>query len=207
MFRVRRTGGARETGEKESKMDRVRRQSRRSAAVVLVALGMFAVSCKSNGKSTTPDARICTADGCDDEFAATISVTSASVPAGTQIITVTADGVVSSCSFEFPPPTVPGDGGAGSPCSSGLMASVQSAANCTTSEADGALTERCVSIPGEFKELIQVFGTPVSVRVQQSVAGGAVILDESVMPTYQVFQPNGPGCDPTCHQAGLAWTI
>jgi hypothetical protein len=44
------------------------------------------------------------------------------------------------------------------------------------------------------------------VQVQQLV-GGAVILDETVSPTYQTDEPNGPGCGPICHQAGAEWTI
>ena len=34
-----------------------------------------------------------------------------------------------------------------------------------------------------------------------------MILDQTVSPTYQTNQPNGPGCGPTCHQAGADWTI
>jgi hypothetical protein len=172
---------------------------------VVAALWLSAVNCKGTGKSA-PDVQVCTVLGCDDEFAASISLTSESVPAGTLMLTVTADGVVSSCSLAFPPPPSLGDAGIEPVCSGGLLAIVQNAGSCTTSEVDGAVTERCDATAGAFTELIRVFGMPAAVRVQQSV-GGSVILDKSVMPTYLVNHPNGAGCDPTCHQAAVSWSI
>jgi hypothetical protein len=40
----------------------------------------------------------------------------------------------------------------------------------------------------------------------QQLAGDVVVLDQTVSPTYQINQPNGPQCDPTCHQASFEWT-
>lgn len=171
---------------------------------VVAAAGLSLGNC-SGGKSSVGDSKICTLTGCWDEFAATVSLSSQTVPAGTHLINVTADGVLSSCSFVFPPGSTVGDGGA-EQCSGGLMVAVQSAANCASTESDGALVERCDAAAGEFTELILVLGTPASVHIQQSV-GGVVILDKSVAPTYHVNQPNGVGCDPVCHQAVEEWSI
>jgi hypothetical protein len=62
------------------------------------------------------------------------------------------------------------------------------------------------SAAGRTKETISVSGTPMQVRVRQPVCG-AVVLDMAVTPVYETDQPNGPGCDPICHEAGADWTL
>jgi hypothetical protein len=57
-----------------------------------------------------------------------------------------------------------------------------------------------------FVEKLLVVGAPRLIEVQQTVAG-TVIFDQTIAPTYQTNQPNGPGCEPICHQATAAWTI
>ena len=64
----------------------------------------------------------------------------------------------------------------------------------------------CTPIAGRFFEDITLTGKPAQVRVRISV-DGAVVLDSMIAPTYTAAQPNGPGCDPTCHQAAAAWTF
>ena len=67
-------------------------------------------------------------------------------------------------------------------------------------------SQQCQPIDGKFTEAITIDGTPSEIEVQQTVTG-TVIFDQTVAPTYQTNQPNGPGCAPTCRQAGAAWTI
>lgn len=80
------------------------------------------------------------------------------------------------------------------------------AQTCTTTESSTGASEQCQPIDGKFVEAITIEGTPGSIEIQQTV-GGTVIFDQTVAPTYQTNQPNGPGCGPICHQAGAAWTI
>ena len=170
------------------------------STLITAALGFSVAGCNS---SPFGSSMVCTTRGCLNQFTATVSVASSAVPAGTHTIDVTADGISLSCTFAFPP-----ENGAtvGAQCPIGLTVDVQPATVCTTTYTDAAKTERCDPVPGQFMELISVMGAPASVHVQQSV-GGAVILDQSATPTYQSTQPNGPGCDPICQQAGADWAI
>ena len=143
---------------------------------------------------------LCTLIGCQDQFTATVTVDATAVPAGTHTVNVSADGTAMTCTFPFP------QADAVAQCSGGLTVIVQAAAVCTTVQTDAAISEKCQAIDGKFTESISIPGTPSAVQVRQLV-GGTVILDQSVAPTYQTNQPNGPGCGPTCHQAGAAWTI
>ncbi len=118
-----------------------------------------------------------------------------------EALTVTADGVSMSCAFPFPP-----DDSSGPCASSDLSVFVQPTETCATISSDAAIINVCDALPGQFTEVILVKGTPQSVHVQQAV-GSMVVLDKSVMPSYQANQPNGPGCPPTCEQGGVQWTI
>ena len=44
---------------------------------------------------------------------------------------------------------------------------------------------------------------PASVEITVSAEDGSWNGSLTASPTYQVVQPNGPDCPPTCHQAGL----
>jgi hypothetical protein len=172
------------------------------STIITAVLGFSGAGCNSSPFTSMA----CTTVGCHDQFAATISVASSTVPPGIHTVAVTADGVTLSCSFAFPPETLAGGGTVGPQCPIGLTVDVQPTTVCTTIYTDAATIERCDPVPGQFTELIAMMGTPAAIRVRQSV-GGTVILDQSATPTYQSNQPNGPGCDPICHQAGAEWTI
>jgi len=147
---------------------------------------------------------VCTDIGCNDQFSAMVTMDATMVPAGTHTVDVVADGAVMSCTFSFPPD--PSTGGIAAQCSNGLTVFVEPALVCTTMQSATGAWEACQPIDGKFGESIWVSGTPSVVQVQQAV-GGTVILDQTVSPTYQTSQPNGPGCGPICHQGGAEWTI
>ena len=44
---------------------------------------------------------------------------------------------------------------------------------------------------------------PASVEITVNAEDGSWNGSLTASPTYQVVQPNGPDCSPTCHQAGL----
>jgi hypothetical protein len=134
-----------------------------------------------------PDVKYCDLIGCTDHFRATVTSGASGFPMGMHQIDVTADGATLSCTFTFPLPKLPTGGDASPQCSPGLMVMVQTA-------------------PGDTKEVIDLPGNPMQVRVRQLV-DGAVVLDMAVTPVYGTDQPNGPGCDPICHEAGADWMI
>jgi len=166
----------------------------------------FVPACGS-GRISSPDAGvvICSAVGCQDQFAAVVSVDATTVPAGTHVIKVTADGTEMSCSFPFPPTNVP-DGHFAPQCTSGLTFYMSQAQVCTTTTTGTVVSSDCQPVSGKFEERLTIPGTPRMLHVQQ-LAGDVVVLDQTVAPTYQINQPNGPQCEPTCHQASVAWTI
>jgi hypothetical protein len=175
--------------------------TRGSASQLLALLALLLVAAGQVSCSKT-----CTEIGCQTQFTGVISASSASLPAGTHRIDVTADGVLLSCSFAFPLETLPSGALVGPRCSPGLMASVGPAQQCTpftTAEAKGL---RCVPIPDQIRETVQIIGTPSVIAIEQSV-DGVVILQRSSSPTYVESQPNGPGCEPICHQATSEWSI
>ena len=175
------------------------------ALVSIVALAFGALGCDGSAIGSPGGGEmVCTDIGCNDQFSASVTMDATLVPAGTHTVNVAADGVAMSCSFAFPPADSTGEMAA--QCSNGLTVFVEANLVCTTMQSAMGSWEACVPIDGKFTESIWVSGTPSVVQVQQLVAG-TVILDETVSPTYQTNQPNGPGCAPICHQATAAWMI
>jgi hypothetical protein len=170
-----------------------------SGLLALVTIAILAPAHTSCSKT-------CTEIGCLTQFTAGISAAEASLPAGTHRIDVTADGALLSCTFAFPLETLPGGGLVSPRCSPGLAASVGSAVECTEVITSSAKSLRCVPIPDQIQESVQVTGTPSLVTVEQSV-GGIAILQRSATPVYENSQPNGPGCEPICRQASAHWSI
>jgi len=171
--------------------------------LLLAALGCGAFGC-GGGAISPPGGgeMVCALVGCHDQFSANVTVDTTMVPAGTHTVAVTVDGATTSCTLQLPPSAeLTND-----PCSAGFALTVGPAQTCTTTQSATVASQQCQPIDGEFVEAITVDGRPGTIEVQQSV-DGTVIFDQTVAPTYQTNQPNGPGCGPTCHQAGADWTI
>ncbi len=175
------------------------------ALLLTVALAYGALGCDGNAIGLPGGGEtVCTDVGCEDQFSASVTMDAALVPAGTHTVNVVADGAAMSCTFQFPPADSTGGGAA--QCSSGLTVFVEPSLVCTTMQSAMGAWEACQPIDGRFGESIWVSGTPSVVQVQQLV-GGTVILDQTVSPTYQTYEPNGPRCGPICHQGGAEWTL
>jgi hypothetical protein len=190
----------------EARQDR--RTGRRGGALALRALGTVVVAAAVGcARSPTSASKACTEIGCVDGFSATVTFGPGAFPMGAHQLDVTADGATLSCAFMVPVPKLPGGGDAGPQCAPGVTLVVGPAARCATVQLPGgAVGEQCTPIAGASSESITVAGTPAQVTLRQTVAG-AVILDRSVAPSYQVSQPNGPGCDPLCQQAAAQWVL
>jgi len=182
------------------------RRSGRLPSLVAVVLGVTIAACDGGVLPLPGSSMTCTLVGCEDQFTATVTVTSSAVPAGTHTVVVTADGTSSSCTFTFPPQNLAAGDNAAAQCPAGLAVIVGATEVCTTTQNDQVAASHCDPVPGQFTEEISVMGSPTSIRVEQSV-GGTVVLDKSAAPAYQTNEPNGPGCGPICHQAAADWTI
>jgi hypothetical protein len=149
----------------------------------------------------------CTDIGCIDQFHVRVANPDGSFPAGTHVLEVTtADGVQRSCTFALPPQTVDGGAILSPLCPTGLQVFNDPLQTCTTSSSSTSMSQSCAPIAGTVQERITVDGTSATLRLRQTV-DGVVVFDRTVMPIYDVSQPNGPGCEPICHQASAEWTF
>jgi hypothetical protein len=148
----------------------------------------------------------CTLIGCFDQFSASVRRADGSFPSGSHRVEVLADGTSLTCTFTFPAADPSGGGYVYATCPSGLSVSVSPALTCTEVTTATTRSQQCDPIPGQFVESITFIGTPGQIHVWQYV-DDAGILDATAAPSYQSSQPNGPDCEPTCHQASASWTL
>jgi len=164
----------------------------------VLAVGAFLTGCFTT--------KACTLRGCQDQFHVTVARADGSIPSGTHLVEVTADGTTISCTFQVPLAQQPGGGSAAPQCPQGLGVFIGQASSCTETDSGTTKSQTCVPIAGHFFEDITVIGKPTQVHVRMTVDGAAV-LDRTETPVYQLNQPNGPGCDPVCQQASAQWTF
>lgn len=173
---------------------------------VLGALFVVVPACGSRIGSPGAGQMVCTTIGCSDQFSAIVTLDATMVAAGTDTLDVTADLLKATCAFPFPPADLPPGEGVMTSCSTGLTLLISPVQVCTTMQTPTVISQQCQPVPGKFTETIRLSGTPSAIHVQQRVEG-LVLLDQTVSPTYQVNQPNGPMCGPICHQASATWMI
>jgi hypothetical protein len=139
------------------------------------------LACTDGGNDSPDGNDACTEMGCIDGL--TVTFDPALTGKGTYAFEVTVEGTPYSCEATIPlegSSTVCGKGGVVSIFLSG-------------SELDPGQQ----SLPG-----LHVEGTPESVQIQVQ-RDGTNVADADLSPTYQVVQPNGPECEPTCHSAAV----
>jgi hypothetical protein len=172
--------------------------SRLFSCGVLLAVGVSLAGCFTS--------KACTLRGCQDQFHATVAGADGSIPSGTHVLDVTADGITVSCTFQVPLAQQPGGGDVAPQCPQGLGVFIGQASTCTETDTASSKSLTCVPIAGRFFEDITVTGKPAQLHVRLTV-NGAAVLDQSEAPRYTSNQPNGPGCDPICQQADAQWTF
>jgi hypothetical protein len=150
--------------------------------------------------------KACNLIACRDQFRATVTGVDGSLPSGTHVVEVTADGVALSCTFQVPLAMLPSGGTVGPACASGLEVGIRPATTCTEAAMGSIKSLTCAPIAGRFFEDITVAGTPAQLQVRVSV-DDAVLLERAETPGYVSNEPNGPGCEPTCQQASAEWTL
>lgn len=167
-----------------------------------VALLPLAVACASgnpspahpgNGSDGPPnpplEGQICTEIGCVNGFH--LNLHKQTWEAGSYSFHIEADGAVTECTGSLP--LKPCDG---SPSLS-----------CTGAKGFFIGESGCAMAPDQqgFSE-IQFESAPKQVTVTIS-RDGSELIKQSFEPTYRETQPNGPGCEPICHQATADLTI
>lgn len=134
------------------------------------------LACTEGSDSIGP---ICTEMGCIDGLS--VAFEPPLMGKGTYTYDVTVDGTAYSCDA-----TIPLEGSS-TVCGTGGVVSIY----LSGSELDPGQQ----SLPG-----LHVEGTPKSVQIQVH-RDKALVADADLSPKYQVVQPNGPDCEPTCHSA------
>lgn len=132
------------------------------------------------------DSAVCTEMGCEDGF--TIELNRQRWEAGTWTITLTSDGVNTTCTA-----TIPLDEANPGACDRTGYRLETSGSALDVSEQ--ALT--AVHIP-------RIDLAQVNLVVEHD---GSEVFADSLAPTYETLQPNGADCDPTCTYASTRLTL
>jgi hypothetical protein len=67
-------------------------------------------------------------------------------------------------------------------------------------EDEDSQSQSCTPIPDQYYLEVWLEGTPATADVVLA-RDGTGLIDESVSFEYNASRPNGPECDPLCHQA------
>jgi hypothetical protein len=178
----------------------------RPAPLVLVAVAMMLFASACGKGEPFGGVKSCTLRGCQDQFHGTVRNADGSVPPGTHVLDVTADGMTLTCTYKVPFEILPSGGTAVPQCPAGLSVGIGQDCVAETSQFDGGVSFTCMPIPNRFFETLTLTGKPAQIHVRLTVEG-VVALDKNEAPTYAKTQPNGPGCDPICYQASATWSI
>ncbi|MCA9646636.1 MAG: hypothetical protein KC492_38380 [Myxococcales bacterium] len=148
-------------------------------ALLITPLLLSAGGCRSTPKP----GELCTQQGCDDGLR--IEFQTAKWEVGSYAFRVEADGKHTLCKSVFPL----------MPCNIGR--SVQ-----CTGDPNAAVYESGCGVEAEKQSFSEVHFQSHPKQVKVTVLRDDVqIAEQSFKPTYTVTQPNGPNCEPTCHQA------
>lgn len=136
--------------------------------------------------------KACTEIGCLDGFQV-IFEPSSRWPAGSYEILVDIDGESTRCTGSLPLPA----------CASGA------ALQCSPASSSVSIGESGCALPSA-EHGFTGFAIPLpmvsSVRVAIS-RDGATLVDSTLTPSYQTFQPNGEGCEPICESGSATLQV
>jgi hypothetical protein len=159
----------------------------------------------------------CTLVGCEDQATLDLQSPTGAWPPGSYQFALVIDGNAANCAIQVPAApsgTTRVDGS----CTSKITLTFLAEQQCGTPANDGAATgttssgsnstqsETCSPVPGHFHQTLTLPGTPRDVALTLTRDDHSLV-QQNVTLTYATSQPNGPGCDPTCHQASSALTI
>ena len=149
----------------------------------------------------------CNAVGCSDGVSVQAMTESGGLADGTYTVSIQADGnamvrcTLDATTLSSAPPI--GQLIRARCDDAGVEVTLGARVVCTEHRSEDAVSQRCTPLEGQWELRIDVPGTPTSLRVQIA-RDRDVLADETLSPRYEVSQPNGPDCDPTCRQAAPA---
>jgi hypothetical protein len=150
----------------------------------------------------------CNLVGCGNTATITLRTASGPWTAGTYTIELSVDGTPGTCTLSIPDPPASAQG----TCSSarnvfGLFPlSLDQESRCVTLTQGNATGQSCTPIPAQFHLSLELSGTPAQVGLTVS-RDGSPLANETVALQYQTVRPNGPDCEPSCHQASADLSI
>jgi hypothetical protein len=177
-----------------------------AASACCIALALPALA----GPGCMDKTQSCTEVGCIDQATVELRTTTGAWVSGTYELTIDLGGAMASCALAVPD-SPSATGVVSAACTSRLTLDFAADTQCqagpsTGSGPNSAVSETCTPVPGHFHQTLTVPGTPANVALTLTRDGHS-LLDTSVALTYQTAQPNGPACDPTCHQAAAQLSV
>jgi hypothetical protein len=167
------------------------------ARTASIALGLLVAGCDLATRS-------CTEIGCSDGVSLELRpAMQGVVESGRYTLELATGDAQHRCTFTVPDDLPVQASLAEVDCPPQLQVSLVSATLCTEQRHDDAVSQSCVPVPDQFSLHAQLQATPRSLALQLS-RDGAPLIDETLVPSYELSQPNGPDCGPTCRNANLA---
>jgi hypothetical protein len=126
--------------------------------------------------SSAPKAKVCTEFACEDRF--TIKLKQPPFDAKEWAVELEVDGKKSTCTFEW--------------------SAASKSANCS---AGVTMSFHAPPIEDGVTAVVQLSGAPARIGFAVLHHGKPVEPARTYTPTYELVQPNGPDCPPSCRQA------
>jgi hypothetical protein len=149
----------------------------------------------------------CTEIGCGDAATLTLRTADGTLPDGAYTLSLDVEGQTHTCAFAAPGdlPTEPGRIATAS-CDSELRVEVLPEVVCTEHRSGDAVSQSCTPVPDHWYFATALQGTPAGFTLAVE-RDGRELLNEQRALNYRDEQPNGPGCEPICRQAGVELTL
>ncbi|WP_437591991.1 hypothetical protein [Sorangium sp. So ce1000] len=148
----------------------------------------------------------CTEMGCADSFSVTAATADKSWAAGEYTLELTVDGAAVSCAYSWTNTPQAGGSGVFVQCSPTVTVAIEAVTTCTETVGRNAVSQSCTPVPGQFRQLLTVRGTPARVDVVAR-RNGALFGERRFTPKYQTSYPNGKDCAPACRGDAQDWEL
>lgn len=150
--------------------------------------------------------KACTDVGCLDGVWVTAAPASGEWPAGDYELELTLDGSTQKCGFHLPDDLPTAGRVTTLDCGQGIQAGLEQRSECHETTSGNAVSQSCTPLPDQYELRFSLQSKPKSLGIALS-RDGNVFFNDSVAPSYQISEPNGPECGPTCRQAHVDLTL